>query len=337
MPFLQATRRLCLPLKPLNMAKWTPPKSRSRIRFISSEDLADRITRHLELDSVPGGRIVIETHPGPGILTRSLLKAGAQKILGVEPNEKYKKELANKDERVAMVDHLVRYRISGQGSTVYNLPTQDKPLMKGGVMFHTPMAGNRSLPWIKSEPWSQPQHSAIITGIPDQSSRGQDAAALHLLQNIRERFNFHTYGRLEAVILLRRITSENLRAEPGSRSRGMMAVTAECTVDVELLEQVPTSEVYPPMEMDLVRITPHIHNPLKADLDMFLRCSRILLTRKTHPLAENIRYLGAGAEALLKDVSADPKTLTRDLTLHQLDQIAYAFEHWVHRPDAMNF
>ncbi|RKP13714.1 S-adenosyl-L-methionine-dependent methyltransferase [Piptocephalis cylindrospora] len=323
------------------MTKWIPARGRSPIRgrFVASQVLADQITAHLELDTVPGGRTVLEYYPGPGLLTKTMLDAGARGVIGLQPDEHSRKFLEGKDDRVCMIKHLVRYKGKGFAlNPVYCLPTKDTPAFKGGGEYSSPMDNGKDLPWIQVEPWDIPQPSSIITGVIDQSSKGMDSVMLQHLHYIRERAHFHMYGRLDAIVLVRRRTSETLRANPGNRTRSMLSIHANCLVDIELLGRVPANHVHPPLEMDLLKISPKTHCRMKTDMEIFTRCIKTLMARKTVPLNKSIRLLGAGAEALLKQIPFDAKSVNAtDLTIEQLDELAYAFENWRYRPTEMVF
>ena len=52
--------------------------------FILDENITDKIVRFSDIK----GQFVLEIGPGPGCLTRSLIKAGAKKIIAVEKDSK---------------------------------------------------------------------------------------------------------------------------------------------------------------------------------------------------------------------------------------------------------
>ncbi|XP_061881890.1 dimethyladenosine transferase 2, mitochondrial [Entelurus aequoreus] len=225
-------------------------------RFLVDPDLATLVADHLGPDLHNDKTIIFECHPGPGVLTKTLLNAGAQSVVALEPNKTFLTDLqeleCQVDGRLKVV-HCDFFKLDAGLDGNYK-----PPVLSSERLFSE--LGITKANWMDDIP-------VKVVGILPQ--RLERANLLKFVYNLLEQLSFYRYGRVELNLFISEKEYLTLVTLPGN----MMHYRPGCVLwqiacDIELLHKVPwesfvsSKQSSPPKgmlpndHMCLVRLTP---------------------------------------------------------------------------------
>ncbi|KAG9008232.1 Mitochondrial transcription factor 1, partial [Tulasnella sp. 427] len=346
-----ATGKVLPPVPPLiEWAKRYPMKKgfgSSERSYVFNPSAARDIVKTYNLEENGHPKIVLETYPGPGLLSRALLalpRTTLKKLIICEYGKSFHPELealAAADDRV----HLVK-----EGAYYWNVYHD---LEEGGHFTDLPRLG-----------FDEGIHPnfRLVGHLPVNVLSAQWLS--QILRAVSERAWMYVYGRIPIHLLLPEPQWLRISAPATSRDRCKLSVIAQANTDFTLTMppeslQPYTSYFFPkghdPGKGKKLKDTAVGHNmipvqivpkaePLitSTDSDDWDFLTRQLFVNKTLSLEKSISYLAPGASVLLDHVTNPdlppearilPKTPIRGLTVDQWKSLANAFSAWPFKPD----
>ncbi|KAE8601766.1 hypothetical protein XENTR_v10013786 [Xenopus tropicalis] len=235
-------------------------KIRKFRRFIGDPSMAKTFLKCLQpWDDRGNGPIILECDPGPGILTQTLLAAGAR-VVALESNKDFLPSLQllenNMDGQLEVV-HCDFFKLDPLGHG-----TMQPPVMYSSVLFNSLCIPEA--PWIKDVPFK-------VFGILPQ--KNESTFLWKQIYNLFERNSIYRYGRIELNVFISEKQYTKLVSQPGDmRNYQALSALFQASCDIQLLHMepwssfltplrfkgaaIPRSVIVPNDHLCLVRITP---------------------------------------------------------------------------------
>ncbi|NXF04937.1 TFB2M transferase, partial [Smithornis capensis] len=227
-------------------------------RYIACPRLARTVQRYLQRGTGPQP-VLLEFSPGPGVLTRTLLKEGIR-VVALENNLAYLPKLQSLEKR-----------LNGQLKVIYGDFFRLDPLVSGTVkppaicsdkLFET--LGVAAVPWRADVPLR------IFGIMPQTLERNR---LWRLVFGIYECSSIYKYGRVELNLFISEREYTVMAAKPGEvRGYQALSVLAQLGCEIELLHMepwssfrtnlktgvlaIPKTKLLPNDHLCLVRLTP---------------------------------------------------------------------------------
>ncbi|KAG0260207.1 Dimethyladenosine transferase 1, mitochondrial [Mortierella polycephala] len=328
-PILRSLPRL--PAPNLWQSKFKGSRARGHLRVsVMTEDAADAAVKDMQISDHPQ-RSIIEIFPGPGQLTRSMVMAGAKKVITVESGETFQESLkALEQNSEGRIQHFAMNPLSDPFDEIL-LPE------------HT------AIPGLKPQSWDKVHEDVMIVGSIPNSATGE--RVLHeLLTASIQRMGVFRMGRVEMYMFCYKDAVQRLIAAPGMPPRNRVTLLAEAAAEITPLVRPGAAHFHLPYDYQLLRLVPHEKPKIETSVDVMDFCLRSLFTNKSHALNKVIKYerahaigseflghplLGPGAEILLGRLSFDHNIKVKHMTLDQLNEVALKFEQWPLRPTVL--
>ncbi|KAI5120640.1 hypothetical protein M0805_007977 [Coniferiporia weirii] len=326
-----------------------PQQNLSTRVFLRNQEVSDRIAnaflKNEEENPSGEGKVVIEAFPGPGTLTRSLLKlppSKIKKLIVLEEVPEYLKYLQSLEEHDP---RLVVVPLSGFDWSTYR-EIEARGLLEDVVMKK----------WTDERP-----NLHFVSHIPNSILGDQLTAQFWRL--IPERSWLFKYGRVPMSLIVNDMIYRRAVAMPKTKMYCKMSVVAEAVSRIE--EAIPAEDLFPSADYFHPTAPPpgekktgaHITsgpfaainiyptpNPIieRGLLDKWDYILRRLFVLKSTPLRRAIGSLAPGATNLLpvltdsklpEEQRVDVKKQVRELTLKEWLSIVKAFDEWPFAPE----
>ncbi|KAJ3363460.1 COPII coat GTPase [Allomyces javanicus] len=288
--------------------------------FILDQRITDRIVDCVQPARRPtnlSDALVIEVGPGPGLLTRSLIKARANRIIGIEKDSRFLpllNQLTDATDGGFRVLHGDALAVSGPDILTF-------------ASTHFPT-------W---SPAAAPIH--VVGNLPFNVAT---PLLFQLLRGTADRTGL--FARTDGVastdmtLMFQKEVADRLAAPPGTAARSRVSVMAQVFTDVDLAMDVPRTVFVPIPNVDaaVVHLVPRAQLPREAEevtaktgrafFDVLEDTARRAFAQRRKTVKNSLSsfYTAECVEQMLHAAAIDPAARAQDLTTDEFCRLAAA-------------
>ena len=256
-------------------------------------------------------KYVVEVGPGPGGITRSLLKANPTSVTVIE-----------KDPRFINPLNLLREAV---GPEKLNIEIGDCLTFIVDKMFPE----NAAVDW-----YSDGKTNVRLVGnLPFNVAT---PFFIRLMADIDARCNYYKYGRIPSVLTFQHEVATRMAAPPEDPERCRLSVMSQNYLEVDYLFKLPGGAFVPApqVEVGVVKLTPHCEKYIEGLPFRFVNkvVTGLFLRKKARfikPLSNNLfpkSVRSEGSKMLMEMVDIPETKMPIQLTMEEISRICHAYD-----------
>lgn len=300
-------------------------------KYITEKGVAERVAKVFDVE----GKLVIETSPGPGLLSRELVKCGARKVIGLEPEKRF---LSSLQEIRNEVGERVFEPLFADFAKIDPHLVPDQNTTKPRVCREPAIASKELFKDFEPVSWHSDEIPVKFVGIEGGKTIASTTKVLiSYLARIPTRESIFEMGRCELAFFYTQDRLERLLARPGSRYYNRLSIMTALFCDVNVLHREPCSSFDPFFRKDsrsdlhLVSIVPKkdIEVSIPADSLPFIGYFiRILMIKPKQPLVTALEGISPGCHDIVRRLGWPNDIRACDLTPEEYGHLINEFFHW---------
>jgi len=263
--------------------------------FLMDLNITDKIIHRTE--SKGGsfyGKTVLEVGPGPGSLTRSIVKAGCKNVVLVEKDMRFVPTLEMLKDAVAVGETNIHINLADA------LRVDENELLK--------VAG--AIP----KPWEEESDVVVVGNLPFSVST---ELLIKWMHQVHHRTGAFAYGRTGMALMFQKEVAERIVAKPGCKDFNRLSIMVQHCCEASLIFNIGSKNFVPQPKVDasMVYIRPLVTPIDVVDIDALELICRLVFTQKRKIIGNAIKVLGNEAGVLLELSGIDQNLRAEEISV----------------------